>query len=422
MRTILLLLVALGMLAVPVFANGTVNDTVNETDANDTDVNETDDLDVTTDDNETEDLNLTVDGNDTVDLNVTENDTEDLNLTADTETFVSAVTEDVDESEVGALPGDFWYGFQRFFENVDKFLTFDKSEKAKKHANYGKLRSIEAHLMTKKAQQLAAEGKTSDEEATLEEVRQLLADQAYETGEAQGNLETAVDEGTADEEDVDEVETELRNSIRVLQRVYEQAPESAKPGLARALNNSIENQEKHEQKMAEKGLIKASKKGGKGDGTDLDDGTEADDEEKLKVEVEGNVELDDDANSTLDDLVASLEGVEGSVKLELEVKKEDGVVNVTSEVEGNLTAEQESLWETLKDQAVALVEASEEDDANLEISIEHELEAETEDDEGLDATESAGKGKGRGKGKNKGNETEVEDEDEEEEDEEEDED
>ncbi|MBD3210709.1 hypothetical protein GF318_04990 [Candidatus Micrarchaeota archaeon] len=157
----------------------------------------------------------------------------------------------VTEEEV-TLPGEFLYGFQRFFENVDKFFTLDKAEKAKKHARYGKLRAVEAHLMTKKAQKLAAQGDPGAANETLETVQELMEDQAEETEAARENLEEALDEGSADEEDVQEVEGQLRNSIVVLQRVYEKVPEPAKEGIARALNNSISNQERHEERMEEK--------------------------------------------------------------------------------------------------------------------------------------------------------------------------
>ncbi len=232
MKMFVLLLVAIGLLATPVFA----------------------------DDNAT---NVIEDENDTVldeQLNLDENVT-------------------IDEGEVGSLPGDWDYGFKRFFENVDKFFTWDKAEKAKKHAKYGKLRSMEAHILSGKAQKLAAEGKDEEAENVLEQVEQLTEEQNEETENAQEQLEAAVEEGTADEEDVEEVETELRNSIVVLQRVYEKAPESAKDGLARALNNSISNYQRHLEKMEEKGLVK--------------------EEKKAKTNVRGNeTEEDEDENVT----------------------------------------------------------------------------------------------------------------------------
>jgi hypothetical protein len=164
------------------------------------------------------------------------------------------------EEQVGALPGDLGYGFQRFFENVDLFFTLDKAEKAKKHAAFGKLRAVEAHVMTKKYQQLVAEGKEAEANQTLTVVEDLTEEQNSEMEAAQEDLDAALEDGTADEADVAEVQTQLRNSIVVLQRVYEKVPESARDGVLRALNNSIMNQERHEEKVAEKVQEKEEKK------------------------------------------------------------------------------------------------------------------------------------------------------------------
>lgn len=186
--------------------------------------------------------------------NETSNETDLANVTVmeENQSFV--------EENVGALPGELGYGFQRFFENVDLFFTLDKAEKAKKHAKFGKLRALEAHVMTKKYQELMAEGKEAEANETLAVVEDLTEEQNSEMEAAQEDLEAAVEEGTADEDDVEEVEGQLRNSIMVLQRVYEKVPESAKDGVLRALNNSIMNQERHEQKVAEKAQEKEEKK------------------------------------------------------------------------------------------------------------------------------------------------------------------
>ncbi|MEW6723025.1 MAG: DUF5667 domain-containing protein, partial [Candidatus Micrarchaeota archaeon] len=116
----MVLLLALGLLAVPLFAE-----------------------EVTTENEVTEGGSFGAETSEGETLEIAEN----ASLETSTE---------INESEVGALPDDTFYGFKRFFENVDKFFTFDKSEKAKKHAKYGKLRAIEAHLMTKKAQAYGA--------------------------------------------------------------------------------------------------------------------------------------------------------------------------------------------------------------------------------------------------------------------------
>lgn len=102
-------------------------------------------------------------------------------------------------------------------------------------------------------------------------------------------------------------------------------------------------------------------------------------ESETDVDVEGSVELTGDAKATFDELVESLADVEGSVKLELEVRKDNGQIIVESEiVDGVLTDEQMALWANLQSQVRALVEASTNEDAELDIEIEHEFEAEAE--------------------------------------------
>jgi len=170
----------------------------------------------------------------------------------DVESYSSLGCGPEDTTEAGAVPGDFTYGFKRFFENVDKFFTFDKAEQAKKSAKYGKLRSVEAHVMTCKAKALSDEGDEESSEQAMEQAQELVQEQEQEMEQAQEQLQQALDEGSADEADVEEVQNYTRNSIAVLQRVYEKAPESAKDGLLRALNNSINNYERHMEKVQQK--------------------------------------------------------------------------------------------------------------------------------------------------------------------------
>ncbi len=172
-----------------------------------------------------------------------------VNVTSEDETDEKLT--DVDD-EVDALPGDFTYGFQRFFENFDLFFTFDKTEKAKKNARYGKLRALEAHKMVEKAEDLEARGKADEAKQALSEAGKLAREHNARIEEAQDNLEQALEEDGPDEQEIEEVESELHKSIAVLQRVYADAPEPAKEGLQRALNNTIRNQERHEEKVSEK--------------------------------------------------------------------------------------------------------------------------------------------------------------------------
>jgi hypothetical protein len=215
------MLLALGLLSLPVFAQ---------------EANET---------NETDDGPLQAGPKGKVNVSAYENVT---NFTA----LFEANCGPQEAAEAGALPGDFTYGFKRFFENVDKFFTFDKGEKAKKHAKYGKLRAVEAHLMTCKAKALADKGDEDAAEDAAGEAENLAEESNEETTEAQENLEEAIEDGSANETEVEEVQNYTKTSIVVLQRVYEKAPEAAKDGLLRALNNSIANYERHQEKMESK--------------------------------------------------------------------------------------------------------------------------------------------------------------------------
>ncbi|MBI2233277.1 MAG: hypothetical protein HYU56_05120 [Candidatus Aenigmarchaeota archaeon] len=91
---------------------------------------------------------------------------------------------------------------------------------------------------------------------------------------------------------------------------------------------------------------------------------------KAGARVQGNVALNEEARATLSALVSSLSSTQSNAELEMEVKKENGSAEVDAEVEGSLTAEQNSLWLRLQDQANALVEASSSSNAKLKIEIE----------------------------------------------------
>ncbi len=215
MRYVLVLL-ALGLLALPVLAD-----------------------DANSSGNITNMTNVTVGDNSTVNLS-------DLNLT-DTAGLLATCSGN-ESASVGALPGDFTYGFKRFFENVDKFFTFSPSDAAVKHAKYGHERAVEAHLEACKAHDEEAAGNLTQSNSTIGVIQQLIADQDKEMNDSEADLDAAISQGSANNTTISEVDNYTRNSIAVLQSVYERAPESAKDGLLNALNNSIENFQRHQEK------------------------------------------------------------------------------------------------------------------------------------------------------------------------------
>ena len=284
-----MLLLAIGLLALPVFAQEAGNETAAD--------NETvmeNDTNVTTDSNETEVPEEDDDGPLQAGPKGKVNVSAYENVTNYTALFEATCTSE-EEAEAGVAPGNFLYGFKRFFENVDKFFTMDKGEKAKKHAKYGKLRAVEAHLMTCKAKAQSDAGDDEAAEESLETAEELAEDSIEEQTSAETELEAAVEDGSANETEVEEVQNYTRNSIIVLQRVYEKAPEAAKDGLLRALNNSIANYEKHQEKMESKG------KGGDDDEDENETDNETSSSGPGKGKGKGQSGGDDDNETESDD-------------------------------------------------------------------------------------------------------------------------
>jgi len=103
-------------------------------------------------------------------------------------------------------------------------------------------------------------------------------------------------------------------------------------------------------------------------------------EEKSKVEVSGEVIPSEEINETIIQLRALLNGTEGKQELKLKVKNQNGTLTIErNETEGELTEEQQDLWNNLVGLVESLVGDAEGDDVELEIEIEHELEIEEEE-------------------------------------------
>jgi hypothetical protein len=233
MKAIMVLL-ALGLLALPAFA----------VDANTSD-NTTSNMTANVTDNST--INVTDDSAMGGTSNGSAGTDGGLNLT-DTAGLMASCTGN-ESASVGALPGDFTYGFKRFFENMDKFFTFSPSDAAVKHAMYGHERAVEAHLLACRAHDQQQAGNLTQANETMRQMQQLVADEGKEMNDSDADLEKAISQGSATNTTIDKVDNYTRNSIAVLQSVYERAPESAKDGILNALNNSIQNYQKHQEKV-----------------------------------------------------------------------------------------------------------------------------------------------------------------------------
>jgi hypothetical protein len=158
----------------------------------------------------------------------------------------------INDSQVGAVPGDFTYGFKRFFERVGEFLTFDQAGKARKHAEFGLLRAYEAHVLSGRVQKLIAQNRSAEANQTLTDIQNLVKEQNDDQTQAENEIEGALSDGTANQTQSDEVKNYTRHSIVVLQRVLAKAPEQARGGLMSALNNSINNYERHEERVRDR--------------------------------------------------------------------------------------------------------------------------------------------------------------------------
>jgi hypothetical protein len=105
-------------------------------------------------------------------------------------------------------------------------------------------------------------------------------------------------------------------------------------------------------------------------------------EEKSKVEVSGEVIPSEEVNETIRQLVESLNGTEGKHELKLKVKKQNDTLSIErNETYGELTIDQQNLWNYLVELVEILVGEADGDDVELEIEIEHELEIEEEIEE-----------------------------------------
>jgi hypothetical protein len=99
------------------------------------------------------------------------------------------------------------------------------------------------------------------------------------------------------------------------------------------------------------------------------------DKEILEFEISGDVELSEEGNITLQQLMDSLNGTDGEHELNLLVNKQNDTISIeTNETTGNLTIEQQDLWNHLVDIVLILVEEADSDDAKLEIGIVHQWE------------------------------------------------
>jgi hypothetical protein len=143
----------------------------------------------------------------------------------------------------------------------------------------------------------------------------------------------------------------------------EDSPDYAALALSSVIEKLEEKAESFEEKVESKGVI-----------------TEDEEEAVLEVSVEGDINLTDKVQTTLDAFVNSFEGIEGKYELELNVEKDDNETVVEAEIdEGELSEGQMILWEMLQNQVEELVVEAEGEDIEIEIEIDYFLEVEEEE-------------------------------------------
>ncbi len=125
----------------------------------------------------------------------------------------------------GILPDSPLYGFKRFFENVQVFLTFDPDSKAKLHLQLAETRLAELNETLERGENQFAATLSDDYNRSLNASTRILDDQ-----QAIGRNETELGEHVANE---------TFKHILVLQDVLEKAPVEAQEAIERAINASL---------------------------------------------------------------------------------------------------------------------------------------------------------------------------------------
>ncbi len=134
--------------------------------------------------------------------------------------------EDLLGTQAGDTPDSWTYGFKRFFENVQLWLTFDNLEKAKVKYRFAQLRLAEAGKLVEKNRTELAQQLMREYETELNDTNSIS-----ETALAQGRNITAL---------VDIMNENAYRHMLVLQKVYGKVPESAKPALEKVMEISLE--------------------------------------------------------------------------------------------------------------------------------------------------------------------------------------
>ncbi|MDI6798656.1 MAG: DUF5667 domain-containing protein [Candidatus Aenigmarchaeota archaeon] len=129
----------------------------------------------------------------------------------------------------GITPDSWLYGFDRFFERVQLFFTFDPAAKARLRLQFAGERIAEANEMVRR-------GKP-------EFVQDLMREHELELSEAEKEVEGLRAVGRNVTLLVEHISNVTYRHITVLEEVLEKSPEQAKPAIEHAINASMKEHE-----------------------------------------------------------------------------------------------------------------------------------------------------------------------------------
>ncbi|MBU2523439.1 MAG: hypothetical protein KKE23_04080 [Nanoarchaeota archaeon] len=296
----------------------------------------------------------------------------------------------------GMTPDNFLWGLDNAFDQLSLLFATNPDAKAAKGLEIASERLSEIKLMVKENKLQAIARAEEAHGKVLIKVKESIKN--LEKANATEEIENLIEiERELKDHEEDVLELKLKIKIEVEGQLSTEQQALLNNFMASLLSSTGEVKVEIKTKKGETKIKIMSQTGKNEDEIDYEiekiEKEEGGFEEETKVKVEGDVTLSPEAQETLNKLVASLENATGKVELKLKVKKEivsNAINNATNEartfiskeevnVEGtNLTSEQKTLWDLLKNQSLALVSVAAGNDLELEIEIEHELDVEEE--------------------------------------------
>ncbi len=103
-----------------------------------------------------------------------------IGLSVNAENVTTTISDNTENSDTlidaGLIPGDFFYGFDRFFENVSLFFTFNNEKKVEKYSRYAEERLAELNKISLDKQPEWVDKLFDDYGVSLNNANNLLSD------------------------------------------------------------------------------------------------------------------------------------------------------------------------------------------------------------------------------------------------------